>query len=156
MLEAFAIPVLMQAVDFLFEEGSKILQERRERRQAQHKEEKTGPQPGKEGEGTPPPSGAIQSKEELLGQEISAAAWSTYEAEVRHQMSLLEVYTRNYHLAQEQYARWGSALVPPIIVNNLEENEHAIAEIMRKLQELLVKIYGRPVVVPELEGAEEG
>ena len=34
MLELFAIPVLSKAIDFLFDEGHKILQERRDRRQA--------------------------------------------------------------------------------------------------------------------------
>lgn len=154
MLEPVAISILTQAVDFLFEEGRKILQERRERRLAQLKEATTEPDPMKDGE--EPRSDAILTKEELLQQEISEAAWSTYAAEVRHQVSLMEIYTRNYHLAREQYAKWGSALVPQVVVHNLEEAEDAVAETMRKIQELLVKVYGKPIIVPELEGADAG
>ena len=156
MLEPVAIPILMQAVDFLFEETRKILQERRERRQAQLKETTTVPDPGNEGQEAPPPPDVIQTKEELLKQEISEAVWSTYEAEIRHQVSLMEIYTRNYHLAKEQYAKWGSALVPPVILHNLEEAEDAVAKTTRKLQALLVNLYGKPIFVPKLEEADEG
>ena len=38
MIETVTIPLLLKAVDFLFEEGSKILEERRERRKAQQGE----------------------------------------------------------------------------------------------------------------------
>ena len=42
MIEAVTIPILMKAVDFLFnEEGSKILQERRERRKAELEAQKS-------------------------------------------------------------------------------------------------------------------
>jgi hypothetical protein len=68
----------------------------------------------------------------------------------------MEIYTRNYHLAREQYAKWGSALVPQVVVHNLEEAEDAVAETMREIQELLVKVYGKPIIVPELEGADAG
>ena len=34
MLDAFELPVLLKAIDFLFDEGRKILEERRERRKA--------------------------------------------------------------------------------------------------------------------------
>jgi len=155
MLEPVAIPILMQAVDFLFEETRKILQERRERRQAQLKETTTQSEPGNAVQETPPPPDAIQTKEELLGQRISEQVWATYQAEVEHQVSLMEIYTRNYHLAREQYAKWGSALVPQVILHNLEEAEGAIADTTRKLQALLVKVYGKPIFVPELEAADE-
>jgi len=67
----------------------------------------------------------------------------------------MEIYTRNYHLAKEQYAKWGSALVPPVILHNLEEAEDAVAKTTRKLQALLVNVYGKPIFVPELEAADE-
>ena len=43
-------------------------------------------------------------------------------------MSLLEIHSRNYRLAKMQYAKWGSGFVPPIILNNLIEEEEAILE----------------------------
>ena len=38
MLETMTIPILLKAVEFLFGEGSNILEERRERRKAQQQE----------------------------------------------------------------------------------------------------------------------
>ena len=58
-------------------------------------------------------------------------------------------------LLREQYAKWGSALVPPIIVNNLEEAENAIADTMSKLQATLNAVYGKTIIIPELEEGSE-
>jgi hypothetical protein len=150
MLEAAAISILVKAADFLFEEGRKILQERRERRQAQPQEAlPTASTPAPAAEATS--AEVIGSKEDLLRQEISETAWATHEKEVRHLVALFEVHMRNYHLAQEQYAKWGSALVPQIVVHNLEESEDAVADTMRRLQTLLNGLYGKTIVVPELE-----
>ncbi len=35
MIDPIQLPILMKAIDFIFEEGRKILEERRERRKAQ-------------------------------------------------------------------------------------------------------------------------
>jgi hypothetical protein len=152
MIEAFSIPILLKAVDFLFEESRKILQERRERRQAQ--QEADTPEP----EVTAQPAGnelkavdVIQSRDVALSQKIDEAMWAASEAEIKHLLSLLEVHTQNYYLAKEQYAKWGSALVPPIIVNNLTEAENEIIATTKRLQAALSKVYGKKVTIPEID-----
>jgi hypothetical protein len=152
MLETAAIPILLKAVEFLFGEGGKILEEHRERRKAQletQKEEKKNvPTPAQLSE---PPREVIQSKETAISQPIPETAWLNSEAKIKHLMSLLEVHTKNYYLAKEQYAKWGSTLVPPIIVHNLSEAEDQIAATAKELESALSKVYGKRVTTPALE-----
>ena len=154
MLETIVTPVLLKAVEFLFGEGSKILQERRERRKTEQEAEK------EKSEDTAPsvesatkPKDEIQSKEAALSQPVAETAWSNSESNIKHLLSLLEIYTKNYYLAREQYAKWGSALVPPIIVSNLAEAENEIAKTTKELQTALSQVYGKKVTAPEVEQA---
>lgn len=153
MLETIAIPILLKAVEFLFGEGSKILEERRERRkteQASEKEKSETPAPSTD---TAKAADTIRSKEVALSQPIAEAAWAESEAKVKHLLSLLEIHTKNYYLAKEEYAKWGSALVPPIIVHNLTEAEDGIVATTKELQAALSKAYGKQVVAPEVASA---
>ena len=151
MIEAVGIPILLKAVDFLFEEGKKILQERRERRKAEQDVEVTMPEmTGKSLPSEVKVSDTIDTKEVAKSQKISESAWLNSEAKIKHLMSLLEIHTKNYYLAKEQYAKWGSSLVPPIIVNNLTEEEDAVVETMKTLQLELGKVYGKKVILQEV------
>ncbi len=152
MIEAFSIPVLIKAVDFLFEEATKILQERRDRRKGQQEVEKAEIATQRSVD-EPQAIVAIQSKDVALSQMIDKALWADKEAEVTHLLCLLEVHTRNYYITREQYAKWGSALVPPVIVHNLNEAEDEVAHTTRKLQDVLSSVYGKKVVIPEMEQA---
>lgn len=153
MLETIAIPILLKAVEFLFGEGSKILEERRERRKTQQVNEKGKSETPAPPTDTPKGTDAIRSKEAALSHPVAETAWAESEAKVRHLLSLLEIYTKNYYLAKEEYAKWGSALVPPIIVHNLTEAEDGIATTTRELQAILSKAYGKQVVAPEVSSA---
>lgn len=146
-LETFSIPVLMKAVDFLFDETKKILEERRLRR-AQEQKELVSTQ-----EIEPSPSineNIINTKEVALQTKIDEARFRNSEVELQHLLTLKDTYTKNYHLAKEKYARWGSALVPPIIVHELNESENEILKIAEKLQDILGEIYDKPITLPEL------
>jgi hypothetical protein len=141
MIDPTQLPILLKAIDFVFDEGRKILQERRERRKAETAlPEKTETEPVKE---IVPlePAKAEEVKQDLLASRIDEIIWQNHEKEVQHLVKLLETYSRNYHLAREQYAKWGSALVPPIIVHNLTEAENSIAETIQKLEVVLSKVY---------------
>ena len=142
MIDPIQLPILMKAIDFVFEEGRKILEERRERRKAQEnppeaetaKEVAIVEAPEKE-----------QTRQDLLAARIDEIRWRNHEGEVQHLVRLLETYSRNYQLAREQYAKWGSALVPPIIVNNLNEAEDSVLETVRKLEAVLSKVYEKEI-----------
>jgi len=151
MIETIQLPILMKAIDFLFEEGRKILEERRERRKAQENpppvevQEPAAEVAAPEIQELEQPQEMEQTKEDLLASKIDEILWQNHEAEVQHLVRLLETYSRNYQLAREQYAKWGSALVPPIIVNNLNEAESSVFETIKQLEIVLSKVYEKEI-----------
>lgn len=141
MIDPAQLPILLKAIDFVFDEGRKILEERRERRKLQDNSPKNDiPEVVKE---IKLPELEIEkpNKQNLLAAKVDETLWQNHEEEVKHLVRLLETYSRNYHLAKEQYAKWGSALVPPIIVNNMIDAENSMIEAMEKLQNILTKVY---------------
>ncbi len=147
MLETTAIPILLKAVSFLFDECQKILEERRERRkQAQPKIEPPKPEVP-----AAPAQPGITSKEMALGISVNQATWMKAESQVEHLLSLLDIHVGNYRLLSKQYAAWTEALVPPIIANSLKNEEAKIITIASQLQTLLSEVYAQDVnaVTPE-------
>ena len=152
MIEAIQIPILLKAIDLIFDEGRKILEERRERRKAEEAPSASAePEPAKS---TPPVEETAKGeevqkeetdKQELLTSKVDELSWRDNEAEVQHLVRLLEIYSRNYHVAKEQYAKWGSALVPPIIVHNLSEAEDAMLKTSQQLEIILSKVYKKDI-----------
>jgi hypothetical protein len=145
MLETIQIPILLKALDFVFDEGRRILEERRERRRANDAPAETKEsEPQKESVPLEPEQ--IQEvKKDLLSSKIDDILWKDHEDEVQHLVRLLETYSRNYHLAKEQYAKWGDALVPPIIVHNLASAENSMAETIQRLETVLSKVYKKDI-----------
>lgn len=145
MLEAAQIPILLKAIDFVFDEGRKILEERRERRKANEAvPDGKSPEPAEE----PAPAGAQEQaevKQDLLASRIDEIVWKDHETEVQHLVRLLETYSNNYHLAREQYAKWGSALVPPIILHNMTEAENSMLDTIKRLEGVLSKVYKKEI-----------
>ena len=147
MLDPIQIPILLKAVDFVFEEGRKILEERRERRKSNEAGSKSEVQePEKDAAQTPANvQEQADMKQDLLTSKIEGGLWQNHEQEVQHLVRLLETYSRNYHLAQEQYAKWGSALVPPIIMHNLTEAENSMLGTIKQLEAVLSKVYKKDI-----------
>lgn len=145
MIDPLQLPILMKAIDFVFDEGRRILQERRERRQAEAAA--PGPEAPKDEKEIVPlePQKAEQVKNDLVASKIDELLWQNHEAEIKHLVTLLETYSRNYHIAREQYAKWGSALVPPIIVHNMAEAENAVVDSLGKLEAVLSRVYKKDV-----------
>lgn len=140
MIDPTQLPILLKAIDFIFEEGRKILEERRERRKQETSSPEQLPEPAPEAVAVQVQEQA-EIKQDLLTSKIDEILWQNHEAEVQHLVRLLETYSRNYQLAREQYAKWGSALVPPIIVSNMNEAENSMLETIGKLETTLSKIY---------------
>lgn len=145
MIDPIQLPILIKAIDFVFEEGRKILEERRDRRKAQDT-------PSQSQESDPEaeiiisePEKEIEIKQDLLTSQIDEPLWQNHEEEVKHLVRLLETYSRNYHLAKEQYAKWGSALVPPIIVHNMTDAENSMLETIKQLEVILSKVYKKDI-----------
>lgn len=149
MIDAIQIPILLKAIDFVFDEGRRILEERRERRKAEPNAPKAE-EPEAEKEIVPlEPEKAEEIKKDLTASKVDGILWQNHEMEVKHLVTLLETYSRNYHLAREQYAKWGSALVPPIIVHNVVEAENSIIDTLKQLEAVLSKVYKKTVIPPD-------
>jgi len=145
MIDPVQLPILLKAIDFVFDEGRKILEERRERRKSLDAPAKSEePEPAKE-IALPEPQKEIEVKQDLLTSKIDELLWQNHEEEVNHLVKLLETYSRNYHISKEQYAKWGGALVPPIIVHNMAEAEDSMIETIAKLENILSKVYKKDI-----------
>ena len=147
MIDPTQLPILLKAVDFVFEEGRRILEERRERRKLDGASQNSENQePTKE---IPPPELEIEKadeiKQDLLASKIDEILWQNHELEVKHLVRLLETYSHNYQLAREQYAKWGSALVPPIILHNMTDAENSMIETIKQLEIVLSKVYKKDI-----------
>ena len=146
MIDALQIPILLKAIDFVFEEGRKILEERRERRKAVAPAENKEQAPAVKEIALPEPEKAAEIKQDLLALKIDELLWKDHEEEVNHLVRLLESHTKNYRILKEQYAKWGSALVPPVIVLQMEEKETSILETRRRLEIVLSKVYQKEIL----------
>jgi hypothetical protein len=145
MMESVGIPIILKAVDFLFETGKKILDDRKNRKNQIENVE----QIHNNNITNSIISNVITSKEEALKQPIDKLILNNYENKIKHLLSLLDIYTKNYYLAKEQYAMW-TGLVPPIVVHNLEEAENQIASTTKELQTVLSKVYNKNIIIPEV------
>ena len=94
---------------------------------------------------SPEPEAGKEIRQELLTSTIDELLWQNHQSEVQHLVKLLETYSRNYHLAREQYAKWGEALVPPIIMHNMQEAENSMMETLKQLEIVLSKVYKKDI-----------
>jgi hypothetical protein len=145
MIDAVQLPILLKAIDFVFDEGRKILQERRERKKINENAPKDDPAEPEKEIVILEPEKAKEIKQDLQSSKVDELLWQNHEAEVQHLVRLLETYSRNYHITREQYAKWGEALVPPIIVHNLTEAENAMMDTVAKLETVLSKVYNKDI-----------
>jgi hypothetical protein len=145
MIDPTQLPILLKAIDFVFEEGRKILEERRERRRSDGGPQMSENSAAAQAASPPEIPEKNEIKQDLLASKIDEILWQNHEEEVKHLVKLLETYSHNYHLASEQYAKWGSALVPPIIVHNMTEAENSMLETIRRLEVVLSKVYKKDI-----------
>ena len=145
MIDPTQLPILLKAIDFVFDEGRKILDERRERRKT------SDSTPTSENQEPAKEIAPVQVqenneiKQDLITSKIDEILWQNHELEIQHLVKLLETYSRNYHLTKEQYAKWGSALVPPIIVHNMTEAENSMIDTIQRLETVLSKVYKKDI-----------
>ena len=145
MIDPTQLPLLLKAIDFVFEEGHKILEERRERRKMDNVSTKDeNPEPAKELV-VPEPEEEEEIRQDMLTAKVDELLWQNNQSEIQHLVTLLETYSRNYHLAKEQYAKWGDALVPPIIVHNMQDAENSMIETIKQLEFVLSKVYEKDI-----------
>ena len=149
MIDPTQLPILLKAIDFVFDEGRKILDERRERRKnSDSAANSENPEPAKE---TPPAEvqAAKETKQDLLASKIDDLLWKNHELEIQHLVSMLETHTKTDYRLKEQAAQWGSALVPPVIMLQIEDRENSIMEARKQLEDVLSKVYKKDITPNE-------
>jgi hypothetical protein len=145
MIDPTQLPLLLKAIDFVFEEGHKILEERRERRKMNDASPNVKvSDPAKELI-TPVPEERIGIRQDLLTSKVDELLWQNHQLEIQHLVKLLETYSHNYRLTREQYAKWGEALVPPIIVHNMQDAENSMIDTIKQLEMVLSKVYKKDI-----------
>ena len=152
MVEAIGISLLTKAVEFLFEEGKKVLEEISTRRkEASESTEKPEEKPETKPQAEPEPKlqdpdKLITSKEQALSQKIDEKVWLDSEGEIEHLLNLLDISTEKYRHSEEQYKIFGKALAPNIVRYNLKEAEKEVEETTIRLKESLRKVYGKEII----------
>jgi hypothetical protein len=149
MIDPTQLPILLKAIDFVFDEGRKILEERRERRKTS---DSTPTSENQEPAKKITPAQIEQKneiKQDLLASKIDEILWRNHELEIQHLVKMLEKHTKNYYILKEQAAQWGSALVPPVIMLQIEERENSILETRKQLEIVLSKVYKKDITPDE-------
>ncbi len=137
MLDPTTLPILLKSLEFLYDEYSKLLTERRERRKEERDAAKEKVEQEEQVASLPAPT-----KEVAVTQKVDPARWQNNETQIEHLNQLLDIHYGNYRHLSKQHAEWG-ALVPPIIVNSLKREEEQIEKLTAQLQETLSKVYGK-------------
>ena len=82
MIDPVQLPILMKAIDFVFEEGRKILEERRERRKLDNAASPSAdPEPAKD---LSVPEAEKETKQDLLASKVDEILWQSHEDEIKH------------------------------------------------------------------------
>ncbi len=145
MIDPTQLPILLKAIDFVFEEGRKILEERRERRKSDDSSPGSKEQEAAEEIVPPAVQESKEIKQDLLVSKVDEILWQNHEWEVESLVKQLETYSRNYYHTKEQYAKWGSDLVPPIIVHRMTDAENSMIETIKRLEIILSKVYKKDI-----------
>lgn len=122
------VPILMRAVDFLFDEAKKILQERRAARQSAERQ------------AAPPPDIPLldQDKQAVLERRVSEELAARQEITIQGLLEEIAIYQRNYQRLSKRVALEGGRDFAPLgVVNQLEIQEDAILERSQRLAEIV-------------------
>ena len=145
MIDPIQLPILMKAIDFVFDEGRKILEERRERRKTQDTSVKGEKEESVKEITILELEKGNEIKQDLLASKVDEILWQNHELEIQHLVKMLEKHTKFYYMIKEQSAQWGSALVPPVIMLQIEERENLIMETRKQLEIVLSKVYKKSI-----------
>jgi hypothetical protein len=157
MIETLAVPLVVKAIEFLFDESKKVLEERRTRRDA---ELNASINSGKQDVEKPvvdapsnsqAPVEAIHTKESALDTRIDEIRLKSLEKDIAHLLELSEIYKDNLYQARGKFARFGRDYAPPHLLYEMKEAEDGFVESSKKLNTLLSQLYGKEIIVPGLD-----
>ncbi len=142
-LEPIGLAVLTKAVDFLFNEASKFMQERRERRSLEQNRISS-----KEADKTT----GFTKREELLSWEPNELFLQDTYLEIEHCLDQIQQYRKNRRMLEKQVAMYGGVVLAPIAVQNQLNNvERELESSCQKLRRLVEETYGQEIRIPGLD-----
>ncbi len=130
-LDPIAVPIVMKAVDFLFGEAKKILEERRQARQKPDRPV------------APPPDIPLleQDKETVLKRQVSKELVKREEQAIQGILDEAAVYQQNLQRLQKRVALEGGIDYAPIgVVNQLHAQEDALLEASQRLAVVIERV----------------
>jgi hypothetical protein len=145
MLDPVQLPILMKAIDFIFDEGRKILEERREHRKSEDSVPDIKEQESAQEAASPAVPESKETREDLLSAKIEEKLWQNNQKEIEHLVTLLEKHTDNYYALKEQYAEFGSLMAPPHIRSQMKEKENLISDTKKQLETALSRVYKKDI-----------
>ena len=148
MLEAWQVPLVTQAIELLFDAGKLLIEHMKRKEVAQ--EDTQNITPHKTDDVNAPVEEKILSKEDALKAYVMENAFNQNREEISHLVNLVSIYYKNYRLSAEKYAKWGDALVPPIIVHEMDDAEAHLSENLIQLRKILEKVTGKRIEAKEL------
>jgi len=131
MIDPLAVPILMKAVDFLFDEAKKILEERRAARQSAERQV------------APPPEIPLleQDKAVVLKRRVSEELAARQEGAIKALLDEIAIYQSNYQRLSKRVALEGGRDYAPVgVLNQLEAQEDAILERSQRLAQIVDEV----------------
>ncbi len=143
-LEPIAVAALTKAVDFLFDEASKLMEERRQARKARG-----------EAEDVPIPEvddAAVTQKEDILALQPKSVYLKDIPMEVKHHLDMIHQYRDNKRRLDATVAAYnGFLFAPGHIQYQVRDAEDQIKLWCQKLKHLVENAYGHKIVIIGLE-----
>jgi hypothetical protein len=138
-LEPIAVVALTKAVDFLFDEAGKLMEERRAARKERGDEEDTPAVPAD----TP-----ITKKEEILSLQPKTVYLKDIPQEVKHCLDMIHQYRDNRRRLNATIAAYnGFLFAPGHIQYQLRDSENQIKHWCQQLKDLVEASYGHKIVI---------
>jgi hypothetical protein len=127
-MEAWQATLLGVAIRIVYDSGRDLVKEILERRRAAA--------PSEDQSEIAQLSEKLSTKEPdaILHSEVMEKQVSKHSEYIEHLTRLFEIYQRNYQNAKEKSAMWGAALVPPIVLHELEDAEKNLVDVLEKLR----------------------
>lgn len=138
-LEPIAVVALTKAVDFLFDQASKLMDERRTARKARGDEEDTP---------VPPVGLSTTKKEEILSLQPKNVYLKDIPKEVEHYLDMIHQYRDNKRRLDATIAAYnGFLFAPGHIQYQLRDSEDQIKNWCQQLKNLVDESYGHKIVI---------
>jgi len=134
--DPLSVSIIVKAVDFLFDQASKILQERRNTSRGAVSKENN------------PKSDIPTTEKSFILNSITS---DINTREIQHCLKLIDMYTKNVHAYEIQIAIKGGEVLAPHLVAILEIEREKLQENIYKLKGLLEKATNRKIILPGLE-----